>query len=438
MSNTWADLQQRWQYSGPTWADIFRPLPAWLPVPSVTIADQDYTGRTVGYVTVRRGRDNVYASPEPGYATVELIDVQDGGLGFDVGAQLSVNVNNSIGQPVAVFTGFVSDWKSEVVARGGEPIVAYRVNAVGPLARLNRRRVMAGGQPQELDGARVLEAIEQSSLATWDEFVIESWDATPATVTWDTVDPGYDPALIDDGVFELAALDPEDSGYSALQVITAAGASAQGILFETGAGFIGYADADRRRSNARAGFLDIPFGVLAIGGFRLGSSLADVTNRVLVEFDGGVESQEDEFSIIRFGVQETVLSTQLANQANAEGRAIDFLFNHVDPRIELEQVTVNLRGSVLPLLRDTLLGAETNLAVRFPGMPVKTGVSGFRGFVEEVVFRLSEFEFEVGLFVSDEALSVGAVRWGQVDGTLEYGQVDPVLEYRDARSVEAV
>jgi hypothetical protein len=133
-----------------------------------------------------------------------------------------------------------------------------------------------------------------------------------------------------------------------------------------------------------------------------------------------------------------VLSTQLANQSNAEARAIDYLFNHVDPRIELEQVSVNLRGSVLPLLRDTLLGAETNLAVRFPGTPVKTGVLGLRGFVEEVLFRFADFEFEVGLFVSDEALSVGAVRWGQVDGTLEYGQVDPVLEYRDARSVEAV
>jgi hypothetical protein len=107
-------------------------------------------------------------------------------------------------------------------------------------------------------------------------------------VTWATVDPGFDPALIDGGVYGLVALGSADAGYSALQVVQDAGASAKGLLFETADGFVGYADADRRPANAAAGFLDVPFAVLDVGGVSVSSSLADLTNRVSVEY--GVRS----------------------------------------------------------------------------------------------------------------------------------------------------
>ena len=408
---------------------------SWTPRPTVFIDDREYTGRTVGNVSITRGRQNVFNDSQPGYASIEIIDTDAEGLGFEINAVVQVTVLDGDDVPVRLFTGFVSDWSSQVVRSGDGVVVRYRLRAVGPLARLARRQVMSGGRGEELDGARVLDAIEQGSLISWEEWIIQSWEDTASDLTWEEFDPGYDPSLIDSGVFDIAALDPEDGGYVASRVIASAAQSAQGVLFETADGFIGYADANRRRANAVAGFLDIPWGLVREGAFSLESSLADVTNRVFVEFDGGIVQEEEEFSIIRFGVQETVLRTELANQANAEARAIDYLFSHIDPRVEVNDVKVNLRSDVPSALRNSLLRVGPNGAVRLTGVPAATGALGFRGFVEGVSYRLNDFEFDVDLFVSDFALSVGAVRYGQVDPTLEYGQVDPTLEYREAREV---
>ena len=130
---------------------------SFVPNPSVTIAGQDYTGRTVESVTLRRGRDTVYSSPQAGYATVALINT--GGMVEPVvGDLVTVTLDDSSSVARPLFSGFVSDWQSDVVALGGSVLVRYSVQVVGLLARLNRRTVLAGGRPAELDGARVLAA----------------------------------------------------------------------------------------------------------------------------------------------------------------------------------------------------------------------------------------------------------------------------------------
>ena len=411
----------------------------YLPNPTVTIDGQDYTGRTIGQVSINRGRQDVYSAPRAGYASVELIDVTAGELGFEVGAPISVSMENTGGTAVPMFTGIVSDWASEVVATGGQPVVVYRLQAVGPLAKLNRRAVLAAGSPSETDGERVAAALGEALPVPWDEFsTLQTWAQVGSAVTWESVDPGYEPDLIDPGVYTLVALGSADAGYSALSVVTDAGLSGKGLLFETPDGFIGYADADRRPDNAAAGFLDIPYSVLSVGGLGLSSSLADITNRVTVKY-GSDESvtQDDDFSIGRFGLQQTTLSTLLADQSNAEDRADDFLFAHSVPSVELSQVTVNLRGGLSGTLRDALLGINSNDAARVTGLPAKLGLDsgGFRGFVEGVQVRVSDFEATVTLFVSDELLSFGSVLWGQVADTIDWQNVNATLTWADARRV---
>jgi len=51
--------------------------------------------------------------------------------------------------------------------------------------------------------------------------------------------------------------------------------------------------------------------------------------------------------------------------------------------------------------------------------------------VEGVEWRIDPFVVELGLFASDERLSVGLVYWGRVTDTLEWGDVDAALEWRD-------
>jgi hypothetical protein len=409
---------------------------SWMPNPTVTIAGQDYTGRTVDSVSLRRGRDTVYASPQAGYATVALINT--GGMVEPVVGDLvtvTLDDSSSVAQPL--FSGFVSDWQSDVVSLGGSVLVRYSVQVVGLLARLNRRTVLADGRPAELDGARVLAALGAGLPTPWGEFsTLTTWGDVAADVTWATVDPGFDPALIDGGVYGLVALGSADAGYSALQVVQDAGASAKGLLFETADGFVGYADADRRPANAAAGFLDVPFGVLDVGGVSVSSSLADLTNRVSVEYGSDqVVEDEDAFSIGQFGLQTTRLSTLLASESDAEARAADFLFSHSKPARELQSLTVNLRSSMSDVLRDALIAIGPNDALKVTGAPTSVLPNGFRGFVEGVQWRVNDFEAVVTLLVSDENLSFGSVLWGQVDATISWQDVDGALTWADARRV---
>ena len=216
----------------------------WLPNPTVKLNGTDYTGVSVGQVNIRRGRDTVYRQADAGYATIELIDI--GNLTrFDVGSELEISMlfpavewelladtwaglgstwDRAFG-PLApgfiepVFTGTVSDWTADAIAARDQPIFRYRVQAVGPLATLNRRTIFFDGRAQENDGERA-EAILTAALGT-------------AVV---------DPSIIDAGVFQIAALGTADAGYSALSLLTGAAQSAEGVVFETRDGKIGYAD----------------------------------------------------------------------------------------------------------------------------------------------------------------------------------------------------
>lgn len=407
---------------------------SWRPSPQVSIGGVDVTGQAVGQVSISRGRRTVYERPHAGYASIELRDVGDLGA-LRVGSDVQVSVADSGNGRVTVFSGLLSDWDAQTVATGGEPVVFYRLQAVGPLASVNRRQVLVGGAPSELDGERVRRAVELGLAQQWEEVPFATtWVSVGTAVTWETWDGQYDPALIDDGVFTLAALGSADGGYNALSVAQDAGFSGEGVLFETAGGRVGYADADRRFANEQAGALVVPAGQLDVQGLRVLSQLADISNVVTVEFDGGAVTEQDLDSIVEFGRYETDILTQLVDQSNAEVRAEEFLLRHALPAVNVEELPVNLLA-VGDGLRDGLLAAGPNDFVEVTGVPARVGFTSFRGFVEGLTLSVGEFEARLSLLVSDRRLSVGSQRWGQVADTIAWQDVDATLVWQDAREV---
>lgn len=407
----------------------------WLPNPTVTINGRDYTGVSVGTVNIRRGRDTVYQQANAGVATVELIDI--GTLTrFDVGSDLQVsmlfpaiewelladswaglgNTWDRVFGPLApgfiepVFTGTVSDWQADAIAARDAPVMRYRVTGVGPLATLNRRTILFDGRAAENDGERA-EAILTAALGT-------------AVV---------DPTIIDPGVFDLAALDPDDSGYSALQELRNTAQSAEGVLFETRDGRIGYADSDRRF--ATTDFLPIPFASVEVGGLSVASQLADVTNVVTVEYAGGAVTVSDADSIATFGEQDTTLRTSLASEAQALAFAELYLARHASPSVSLGRLGLNLRN-MDPDLRVALLEANTNTGILLTGIPRRVGFRNFEGFIEGIELTFSQVEARIGLLVSDVVLSTGDMRWTVVPPTIIWDEVEPpTLIWDEARTI---
>jgi hypothetical protein len=415
-------------------------MPEYRPNVKVEIGTVDVTDFLNGPVTVKRGRDTVYQPTSAGFASFELQETP--GLDIRVGRRLRVTVEDSAGAPQPVFSGIVSDFeRSTLVASPTDPYIVMRVQAIGPLARLNRRRVFETGRSVERDGARVSDALADG--------LAEAWEEQPFTITWDSLQPeqvwdtygGFDASIVDPGVFDLVALPSSDTGYSPLDVVQQSADSAEGILFETPDGRVGYADVNRRFLNARAGYLDIPLNVTVQNRLNVSSELADVTNDVAVVYGSDdLVRRTEPLSISLFGRLFRQLDTLLAATLDAENRADEFVARHASPTLRLQEIGINLRAPE-PALLDSLLqlvSCGCTDAVRLVNVPARLGFTQFQGFVEGLEWVLTPTDGEVRLFVSDAVLSITAVRYGLLEPTLRYDQLDPTLEYREARIVEAI
>jgi hypothetical protein len=178
--------------------------------PKVEVDGRDVTSLVQGRLTVRRGRDSVYTEPSAGYASIDLrSQVAEP---FRVGQTVKVFLSDSADVDVQLFGGVLSDVDAQALRVQDGVLVGYRLTAVGPLARLNRRTVLFGGRPSEDDGARVLAAILAGLASPWEE-VDPSLAWEDAVGTFDSFD-GIDSSLIDDGVFTLSALGTADGGYN--------------------------------------------------------------------------------------------------------------------------------------------------------------------------------------------------------------------------------
>jgi hypothetical protein len=400
------------------------------PDPTVTIAGVDYTGDTINEVTVTRGRDTVYSEPQPGYSVLRLIDKSGAGLPIEVGDPVTIDLEPGR----TVFVGTITDWNAQLYDPGiaNQPAAVISITAVGPLMRLNRRVIYFAGRQAEQDGPRIADIITDALAVPFEE-AVGTWDDQVGAWEDYLVQP-FDPALIDPGVFDLAAVPVLDDGYNALTLAQQAASSGAGILFETADGFIGFANADRRPANRAAGEYAIPATVVRAE-LETSSALADITNRVTVTFDGGAVTEQDIDSIQRFGVYATQVTTQLVNQANAEARAEAYVSRHAIPTVQMGRIAIRLDG-LDSTLADDLLDLDINAAVRVP-VPTTMGPTNRVGFVEQVVTRFDPFRAEVVLNVSDFRLSESAQRWGQVTATLEWGDVSATLEWQDADPVTA-
>jgi hypothetical protein len=409
----------------------------WAPLPTVTVDGVDFTGDTVGDLTIVRGRDTVYADPATSYARIQLVDLTGFGFDLDITRNVTVKVKDSASADLTVFQGQIVEISADLYDAGlgsNRPAALYNVFAVGPLARLARRNVLAGGRPAETEGERIAAAIEDGLSTTWEE-TAGAWEDVDPTTTWATFDADFDPALIDAGVFDITALPAEPGGYSALEVITIASNSGDGLLYETLDGKVGWANADARglASSPTA----VPADAIIALGTRSSSSAGDLANRVTVQYDGGAETAQEDVSLTTYGLYERIITTILTDATNAGDRAEAYVERHAYPAVNLGRITMRLDAITDDTLRDDLLEVYSGSPIYLEDLPPTLGIRFLDGFVEGTQLGLSRFRAELRLNVSDGALSRFAVRWSGVEPTLAWEDVSATLTFADARTVTA-
>jgi hypothetical protein len=410
----------------------------WTPQVTVTINGIDYTGSTLETVRITRGRTEQYEEPRAGYAICELIDLDGTGLGIEPLQRMRVTIKNSIDQVVPVFTGQISDTASVLYSTGEvtNPGAIVTVIATAPMARLNRRAVAAAGLPEQGDGDRIAALIESGLAGTWEETGGTWATVAEPTTTWATFDQGLDLALIDQpGQFTVAALPADPAAYQALSQSYVTALSGRGVLFDTADGYIAYADGDHRRNAAVTdGYQTIPPSILSAQSLTVTSSQSDITNRLFLEFDGGVVEFSDIGSIFDYGLLANQFQTILSDSDEAQTWALDYLEDHSRPTVKVGGVAIRLDLAPEADI-DEILELDINSPVQLVGLPATLGVTSFPAFVEGLDWRIDRLTTELILNVSDAALSIGSTQWNQVDPTVAWEDVSATLTWINASQV---
>ena len=271
--------------------------------PKIIINDVEYRQDTINGVTLTNGRTSVDEQPRAGYAIINLVTADNNFPNIEIDYKVVVKVDNSSGNEVTLWTGWVSDIESSLGAFGSTGrLNSQRITAIGSLSKLNRRLVGFDGYPKENDGDRVFDIIKEGAGVTWAEYqpASDTWADVNALLQWQNVDILV--GNIDQpGDFELIAYSSGET--SALSLAQAAAASGLGVLYESPEGKINYSDYSSRTDQvALNGFTAIESDAILARGLSSISRLNDLANEVEVVYKNNqTELDTEPTSIALYG-----------------------------------------------------------------------------------------------------------------------------------------
>lgn len=402
---------------------------SWTPATVITVdgvplaADELLNG-----LRLERGRDGVDQQPRPGYATVQLLDLDASRGRLKLDAKLAVTVDD-----VQLFYGDVSDVAVHLEQHGDRGRVAvHTVTATGVLARFARREKPAP-LSQQLDGDRVATLLEVLELR-W-HAARGTWADQPATETW--TEAGDVTLDVDTpGTYLLSAISTPGDAWSTLQQAANDGL---GQLAELGDGTVRYTAAHGRTGRvATDGFLDLPPAAVVAPGLEVGSHLADLANQVRVAYAGDAEVVAvDQDAVDAYGgTFEHRVDTQLVNADDAQARADRLLKLRSQPAASLEAATLELHDGLTDADRTRVLALEPGTPVRLAELPEALGVQ-FTGVVERVRWTVTRRTATVELALSDWTLSEFGVRWNLLDPADTWTTIDPTTAWINAQELVA-
>ena len=355
----------------------------------------------VDAVSIVHGRDDTGSQPQASSATIDITVTPEDPLpaGVDVGASLVVTTTTPGGVSTR-FVGLITD-----VALGwddaGEDTPDAGVGqlvAVGPLGDLGRRVVGDVPWPLELDGARVSRVMAAAGVT-------------------------LDPLTSDPGTVKILPRDVDAT--AALEAAHAAAVDASGVLWQTRAGEIRYADSSHRRGIPSTLTLDA-CDLLVTPTWR--RNLEGLVNRVSIAYglapEGGeqpVFDEESPDSINRWGRYGYSTTTTLAELVDAESVGRLLLARNGSPVWVMAALPVDVTG--LDAARyDALLGLDVHSLVSLTGLPsLGTAPTSSALWVEGYKETLTYGGHELELTVSGYCRTVPAPRWDDADPEWTWG-----------------
>jgi hypothetical protein len=346
---------------------------------------------------------------------------------------VTVYVNDSNGDPVALFGGSITDIIVGVQSGGSIGITqTISITALGALSRLPKV-LTEGVLVKELDGEQIYDVLAGILYGAWNEVPAAlTWAAYDPTTTWANAE-NSGLGEIDAGNYELTARSA--SVTDAYTLVAALANSGLGYLYENGAGQISYADSTHRSSYlATNGYVDLSANNAFASGLQLATRSGDVRNSITIQYKNGQQvSDFEQESIDIYGTLAQSIQTTLEHTADATAQAAFYLSLRAYPRPIFDQITFALTNPELDNGdRDSLINVFMGQPISLADLPPNMSAGNFLGFVEGWTFRASYNELAVTLSMTPLAFSLQAMQWQDVSVSEHWSTISATLDWEHA------
>jgi hypothetical protein len=404
----------------------------WSPTWSIEIDGVEYKDVALSNLTISSGRNDIYTQAIAGYLNLTLINLDDSGINPTINSAVTVFVDDSNGDSVALFGGSVTDIIVGVQSGGSIGVTqTISITALGALSRLPKV-LTEGVLAKKLDGEQIYDVLAGILYGSWNEVPAAlTWAAYNPTTTWANAE-NSGLGEIDEGNYELTARSADVT--DAYSLVAALANSGLGYLYENAYGQISYADSTHRSVYlASNGFVDLSANDAFASGLQIATRSGDVRNSVTVKYKNNQQvSDTEQASIDIYGTLAQSIQTTLENAADAISQAAFYLTLRAYPRANFNQISFPIGSPEIDDLdRDNMLGVFMGMPVTINDLPDNMG-KRFQGFVEGWQFQAGINSLTLSIYLTPTEFSLQAMKWNDVSGAETWNTLSNTLIWDDA------
>jgi hypothetical protein len=404
----------------------------WTPTWSIEIDGVEYKDVALANLNIGSGRNDIYTQAIAGYCNLTLINLDDSGINPTINSGVTVFVDDSNGDPVALFGGSITDIIVGVQSGGSIGITqTISITALGALSRLPKV-LTEGVLAKKLDGEQIYDVLQGILYGAWNEVPAAlTWAAYDPTTTWANAE-NSGLGEIDTGNYELTARTA--SVTDAYSLVAALATSGLGYLYENAAGQISYADSTHRSTYLSTnGYVDLTANHAFASGLELATRSGDVRNAITIQYKNNQQvSDSEQASIDVYGTLAQSIQTTLENGADATSQAAFYLGLRAYPRANFNQISFPLGNPELDDSdRDNLLNVFMGMPVTINDLPNNMGTR-FQGFVEGWQIQAGVNSLTLSMYLSPTEFSLQAMKWNDVSGAETWNTLSNTLIWDDA------
>jgi hypothetical protein len=317
---------------------------------------------------------------------------------------VSIKVKNVAGTDVTIFTGKITSVDNNLAGAGTIGTNAVQtITAVGPFSQMSRKIIGDSNWAKEMDTDRMTRIF------------------TDAGQTIDVVDS---PAI-----YEFAAR--SGSPADAYSLAATFAQQANGYIYETSAGTVGFANESRRFVDQRDnGYTIIPNNYILWDSVESQKTLADIVNVITIKAKSGEGFTEDTTSQASYGVVAGSINTELHNTTDAQIQADRYITLRAYPRTSLSSFTIPLNSQNVSTTNvDKFINIAMGEPIEITALPIALKNTMYRGFVEGYTFSINQYEMIMSLITTDATYSITPTRWQDVVSTLTWSAVGSAVQW---------